>query len=194
VTHMGYLEPELYRPDSIGPALAQTDAIIVDTHGNTLPDGEQGELVMRGPQFMLGYWKNPAATAEALRDGWYWSGDIAVRDSEGFFRILDRRKELIKYKGFPVAPAEIEGVLLDHPAVLDCGVVGRPDDDAGEVACAFVVLKDAANKNDRFENELRAFLAEHLSAYKQPKYLRFVESIPRTASGKILRRELREMA
>ena len=193
VTHLGYFEEALYRPDSIGHPLAQTEAKIVDANGNPLSDGEPGELIMRGPQFMLGYWNNPAATNEALRDGWYWSGDIAVRDDEGFFRILDRRKELIKYKGFPVAPAEIEGVLLDHPAVADCGVIGVPDDDAGEVACAFVVLKNSATNNGSMENELRSFVAAQLSTYKRPKELRFVQSISRTPSGKILRRELREM-
>jgi long-chain acyl-CoA synthetase len=88
---------------------------------------------MRGPQFMQGYWKEPDATAAVLRDGWYWSGDIVTRDSEGFYRVVDRRKEMIKYKGFPVAPAEVEAVLLEHPAVRECGVVGRPDAAAGEI-------------------------------------------------------------
>src|SRR5579883_3050069 len=124
-----------------------------------------------------------------MRDGWYWSGDIATRDAEGFYRILDRRKELIKYKGFPIAPAEIEGVLLDHPAVADCGVVGVPDEDAGEVACAFVVLKDSTEETAATERALRGLLSQQLSTYKQPKQLRFVQNIPRTASGKILRRE-----
>ena len=88
--------------------------------------GEPGELVMRGPQFMLGYWKSPECTADVMRDGWYWSGDVATRDDDDWYRIVDRRKEMIKYKGFPVAPAEVEAVLLEHPSVRDCGVVGRP--------------------------------------------------------------------
>ena len=97
---------------------------------------------MRGPQFMLGYWKEPQATAAVLRDGWYWSGDIVTRDREGFYRVVDRRKEMIKYKGFPVAPAEVEAVLLEHPAVKECGVVGRADAAAGEIPVAFVALRD----------------------------------------------------
>ena len=97
---------------------------------------------MRGPQFMQGYWKEPDATAAVLRDGWYWSGDIVTRDGEGFYRVVDRRKEMIKYKGFPVAPAEVEAVLLEHPAVRECGVVGRPDAAAGEIPVAFVALRE----------------------------------------------------
>ena len=135
VTHVGFLEPELYRPDSIGHPLAATDCRVLsqsdidpaDTPDDLTeaPSGQPGELVMRGPQFMLGYWKEPQATAAVLRDGWFWSGDIVTRDREGFYRVVDRRKEMIKYKGFAVAPAEVEAVLLEHPAVKDCGVVGR---------------------------------------------------------------------
>ncbi len=139
VTHVGYLQPELYRPESIGQPLCQTDCRVLDELGNDVPAGQPGELVMRGPQFMLGYWKEPAATAAVLRDGWYWSGDIVSRDEQDFFFVLDRRKEMIKYKGFPVAPAEVESVLLEHPAVRDCGVIARPNAEAGEVPCAFVV-------------------------------------------------------
>ena len=90
----------------------------------------------------MGYWKEPQATAAVMRDGWYYSGDIARADADGFYYILDRRKEMIKYKGFPVAPAEVEAVLLEHPAVRDCGVVAKPDEDAGEIPCAFVVLRE----------------------------------------------------
>ncbi len=112
--------------------------------------GEPGELVMRGPQFMKGYWKEADATAAVLREGWYWSGDIVTRDSEGFYRVVDRRKEMIKYKGFPVAPAEVEAVLLEHPAVRECGVVGRADAEAGEIPVAFIALRDgfATGKKD----------------------------------------------
>src|SRR5450756_2557878 len=94
---------------------------------------------MRGPQIMLGYWKEPQATAAVLRDGWYFSGDIVRADADCFYYVLDRIKEMIKYKGFPVAPAEVESLLLEHPAVRDCGVVGKPDLAAGEIPCAFVV-------------------------------------------------------
>lgn len=192
VTHVGYLEPELYRPESIGQPLCHTDCRVVDEHGDQASTGDPGELVMRGPQFMLGYWNDPQATASVLRDGWYWSGDVVRRDPQDFFYVLDRRKEMIKYKGFPVAPAEIESVLLEHPAVRDCGVVARPDAAAGEIPVAFVVLRDGFVAGRTLEEELSAFVADRLTRYKQPREVRFVESVPKTLSGKILRRELRK--
>ncbi len=188
VTHLGFIEKELYRPDSIGHVVAKTECIVQRENGSEAPDDEPGELVMRGPQFMLGYWKNPEATREVMRDGWYYSGDIATRDQDGFYRIVDRRKELIKYKGFPVAPAEVEAVLLEHPAVRDCGVVGKKDEDAGEIPCAFVVLKESVEVTWQ---ELAGYVAERLVSYKQPREVRFVDSIPRNPSGKILRKDLR---
>ena len=192
VTHIGYLEPELYRPQSIGQPLAQTECRVLNMNEREVPPGDPGELVMRGPQFMLGYWKEAQATAAALRDGWYWSGDIVSRDEHDFYYVLDRRKEMIKYKGFPVAPAEVEAVLLEHPAVRDCGVVARPDDAAGEIPCAFVVLREESQACEKMKSELCGFVAERLSPYKQPREVRFVEAVPRTSSGKILRRELRK--
>jgi acyl-CoA synthetase (AMP-forming)/AMP-acid ligase II len=201
VTHVGDLEPELYRPDSIGRPVAQTECRVIAVE-NLAADagsvaevstGEPGELVMRGPQFMQGYWKEPDATAAVLRDGWYWSGDIVTRDAEGFYRVVDRRKEMIKYKGFSVAPAEVESVLLEHPAVRECGVVGRPDAEAGEIPVAFVALREGFVTCKKMEDELCAFVADRLTRYKQPREVRFVEVVPKTASGKILRRELREL-
>ncbi len=202
VTHVGFLEPELYRPDSIGHPMAHTDCRVLAQSGidpsdapdnlTEVPCGEPGELVMRGPQFMLGYWKEPSATAAALRDGWYWSGDIVSRDHEGFYRVVDRRKEMIKYKGFPVAPAEVEAVLLEHPAVKECGVVGRPNADAGEIPVAFIALRDGFVDSGKLGEELCCFVADRLTHYKQPREVHFVESVPKTASGKILRRELRK--
>jgi long-chain acyl-CoA synthetase len=200
VTHVGFLEPELYRPDSIGHPLARTECRLIGADPETAPSsatdvpaGEPGELVMRGPQFMLGYWKEPEATAAVLRDGWYWSGDIATRDGEGFYRIVDRRKEMIKYKGFPVAPAEVEAVLLEHPAVRECGVVGRPDTAAGEIPVAFIALREGFVTCKKMEDELCAFVADRLTRYKQPREVHFVDVVPKTASGKILRRELRKL-
>jgi long-chain acyl-CoA synthetase len=201
VTHVGYLQPELYRPDSIGHPLAQTKCRVIGAEhlaasaGSVaeVAEGEPGELVMRGPQFMRGYWNEPDATAAVLRDGWYWSGDIVTRDGEGFYRVVDRRKEMIKYKGFPVAPAEVEAVLLEHPAVRECGVVGRPDIQAGEIPVAFVALRDGFTTGKKMEEELCGFVAERLTRYKQPREVHFVEVVPKTASGKILRRELREL-
>jgi acyl-CoA synthetase (AMP-forming)/AMP-acid ligase II len=187
VTHLGYLELDRYLPDSIGHAVAQTECKLIGGQ-----DPSQGELVMRGPQFMLGYWNAPEATAAVLRDGWYWSGDVASVDDEAFYRIVDRVKEMIKYKGFSIAPAEVEAVLLEHPMVRDCGIVGEKDAVAGEIPCAFVVLRDENPGNAKIADELCGFVGERLTSYKQPRHVRFVPSIPRTPSGKILRRTLRE--
>jgi acyl-CoA synthetase (AMP-forming)/AMP-acid ligase II len=194
VTHVGYVAPpEMYRPASIGQPLALTDCRIVDTDGQEVASGEPGELVMRGPQFMLGYWKEPQATAAVLRDGWYFSGDIVRSDADGFYYVLDRSKEMIKYKGFPVAPAEVESVLLEHPSVRDCGVVAKLDPAAGEIPCAFVVLRESFTPSDALAKQLRDFVADRLAHHKQPREIHFVESMPRTPSGKILRRDLRKI-
>jgi len=187
VTHIGFIEADRYCPDSMGQAVARTECRLEGGH-----DSCHGELVMRGPQFMLGYWNSPDATASVLRDGWYWSGDVATVDTDGFYRIVDRVKEMIKYKGFPIAPAEVEGVLLEHPMVHDCGLVGRRDDAAGEIPCAFVVLRDGQAGNDKIAEELCGYVGERLTGYKQPREVRFVHSIPRNPSGKILRRKLRD--
>ena len=194
VTHAGYLAPpEMYRPASIGHPLALTDCRVLDLDGNDVAPGEQGELVMRGPQFMLGYWKEPQATAAVLHDGWYFSGDIVRCDADGFFYVVDRSKEMIKYKGFPVAPAEVESVLLEHPAVRDCGVVAKPDLASGEIPCAFVVLREGFVASDALAKQLCDFVADRLAHHKQPREVRFVDAVPRTPSGKILRRELRKV-
>jgi long-chain acyl-CoA synthetase len=196
VTHIGYLEPELYRPESIGQPLAQTECRVLDAAEMDEPEvaaGQPGELVMRGPQFMMGYWKDPQATAAVLRDGWFWSGDIVTRDADDFYFVVDRRKEMIKYKGFPVAPAEVEALLLEHPAVRDCGVVGRADPAAGEIPVAFVVLREGTVACKKLEDDLCGFVAERLTSYKQPRQIHFVDTLPRTPSGKILRRELRKV-
>ena len=190
VTHLGFLEKEFYKPESIGMPVALTDCRLVDEDGNDVSKGERGELIMRGPQFMKGYWESPEATREVLRDGWYWSGDIACIGERGLYSIVDRRKEMIKYKGFPIAPAEVEAVLLEHPAVQDCGVVAKPDSSAGEIPVAFIVLR-AGFSEAKLEEALCAHVAESLSSYKQPREIRFVSSIPRNPSGKILRKDLR---
>jgi acyl-CoA synthetase (AMP-forming)/AMP-acid ligase II len=193
VTHVGYNSPpEMNRPASIGQPLALTECRVLDANDREVASGEPGELVMRGPQIMLGYWKDPAATAAVLRDGWYFSGDIVRADEDNFFYVLDRRKEMIKYKGFPVAPAEVEAVLLEHPAVRDCGVVAKPDADAGEIPCAFVVLRPGHESSSKLAHALQSFVSDRLTHYKQPREVHFVDAVPRTPSGKILRRELRK--
>jgi long-chain acyl-CoA synthetase len=199
VTHVGYIAPpEMYRPASIGKPVAMTDCRILDVteknlDGKDVDPGEPGELVMRGPQIMMGYWKEPHATAAVLRDGWYFSGDVVRRDAEGFYYVLDRSKEMIKYKGFPVAPAEVESVLLEHAAVRDCGVVAKPDLAAGEIPCAFVVLREGFAASGALDSQLRDFVADRLAHHKQPREIHFVDAVPRTPSGKILRRELRKI-
>jgi len=191
VTHLGFLEPERNRPESIGHPLADTECRVIGDDGAEAADDAPGELVMRGPQFMRGYWKEPQATASVLRDGWYWSGDVVRRDAGGYYHVLDRRKEMIKYKGFPVAPAEVEAVLMEHPRVRDCGVIARPNEAAGEIPCAFVVLREGSTASPQLEKELCGFVADRLTSYKQPREVHFVDAVPRTPSGKILRRELR---
>jgi len=193
VTHAGYIAPpEMCRPASIGQPLVHTECRVLDLAGTDVPPGEHGELIMRGPQFMLGYWKNPQATAAVVRDGWYFSGDIVRCDADGFYYVVDRSKEMIKYKGFPVAPAEVEALLLEHPAVRDCGVVAKPDADSGEIPCAFVVLREEFTASDALAKQLCDFVADRLAHHKQPREIRFVNVVPRTPSGKILRRELRK--
>jgi acyl-CoA synthetase (AMP-forming)/AMP-acid ligase II len=176
---------------SVGPAVPDTLEKVVDqTSDKDLPAGEVGELLISGPQVMLGYWRNPAATAETIRpDGWLRSGDIARMDEDGYVYIVDRAKEMIKYKGYQVAPAELESVVMEHPAVLDAAVIPKADFEAGEVPKAFIVLKPGQQAG---ADDIMAFVAERVAPYKKLRELEFVASIPKTASGKILRRELIE--
>jgi acyl-CoA synthetase (AMP-forming)/AMP-acid ligase II len=172
---------------SSGKLTANTEARIVDPDsGRDLPVGERGELWMRGPQVMSGYLNDSAATAAALdSDGWLHTGDVAFADEDGYFSIVDRLKELIKYKGYQVAPAELEAVLLTHPAVADCAIVRFPDENAGEVPKAFVVSRAPVDAET-----LMAFVAERVATYKKIRQLEFIDVIPKSPSGKILRREL----
>ena len=170
-----------------------TDCRVVDENGVDVAQGELGELVMRGPQIMLGYWKSPEATDAVLRDGWYWSGDMVRVDETGQYHIVDRRKEMMKYKGFSIAPAEVESVLLEHPGVRDCGVVSRIQSDGDEIPCAFVVLREGELETARSSEGIQSFMGERMASYKVPREIHFVTTIPRTASGKILRRELRKL-
>ncbi|MCP4418810.1 MAG: 4-coumarate--CoA ligase family protein [Chloroflexi bacterium] len=174
---------------SVGPAIPNTEVMIADvTTSKPLGRNENGEIWMRGPQIMKGYLNNPDATAATVdEDGWLHSGDIGYIDDEGFFYIVDRLKELIKYKGFQVAPAELEALLLSHPAIADVAVIPSPDEEAGEVPKAFVVLKAEATAK-----EIMAWVAERVSPQKKVRRLEFVEEVPKSLSGKILRRILVE--
>ena len=162
----------------------------IETGERELPTGEDGEIVIRGPQVMQGYWKAPEETARALRDGWLYTGDIGHVDADGFTYIVDRKKEMIKYKGFGIAPAELESLLMEHPAVLDSAVIGIPDDEAGELPKGFVVIRKGF---DVTPEEIVAFANGKLAGYKKIHSVEFIEAIPKVASGKILRRELKDM-
>jgi acyl-CoA synthetase (AMP-forming)/AMP-acid ligase II len=189
VTHVCRLEA--VKSGSIGPVVTGTEARIVDPEsGEEVAEGERGELWIRGPQVMRGYLNNEEATAETIdADGWLHTGDIAVRDADGFYSIVDRLKELIKYKGFQVPPAELEAILISHPAVADCAVVGVPDEEAGELPKGFVVIAEGAEVSDE---ELLEHVASQVSPQKKLRMIERVEQIPKSASGKILRRELRD--
>ena len=180
------------RAGGSGLAVPNTECRIVDIEtGDDKPAGEEGELWIRGPQVMKGYLNNAEATAETITpEGWLRTGDIAIIDADGYMFIVDRLKELIKYKGFQVAPAEIEATLVSHPGIADAAVIGLPDPEAGELPIASVVTTDPAPS----EEEIKSFLAETLASYKQVHRIDFVTEIPKSASGKILRRLLRDQA
>jgi acyl-CoA synthetase (AMP-forming)/AMP-acid ligase II len=180
------------RPGSAGVAVGSTECRLVDEQGRDVAPGAEGEVWIRGPQVMLGYLNNPEATTRTLTpDGWLKTGDLARIDAEGHLFILDRVKELIKVKGFQVAPAELEALIVSHPQVADCAVVGRPDDEAGEVPVAFVVPRPGAELT---ADQVMAHLTGRVAHYKQLAAVHFVEAIPKSASGKILRRLLRGQA
>ena len=192
LTNADFAEPELTKPGSIGPATSDTELKIVDVENsqNELPVNEVGELMIKGPQVMVGYFNNPDATEETLtKDGWIHTGDIARIDEDGYTWILDRKKELIKYKGFQVPPAELEGLLLEHPEISDAAVIGIEDVESGEIPKAFVVKNPSSNIN---EEDVMTFVSQKVSTFKQIREVEFIESIPKNPSGKILRRLLKE--
>ncbi len=181
----------MFKPGSVGITVSNTELRIVDPEtGLDMGRGEDGEVWLRGPQVMKGYLNNPSATAAIIDDeGWLHTGDIGHVDDDDHLYIVDRLKELIKYKGFQVAPAELEGLLLTHTAVADSAVIGIPDEEAGELPKAFVVLKPG---QEATAEELMEFVAGHVAHYKQLRAVELVGEIPKSASGKILRRLLRD--
>jgi long-chain acyl-CoA synthetase len=190
VTHCNPLHG-VNKEGSIGLPFPNTDAMIVDpVEGSSImPPGEIGELVIRGPQVMRGYWNRPDETANALRDGWLFTGDIARMDEDGYFYIVDRKKDMIISGGMNVYPRDVEEVLYTHPAVKEAVVVGLPDARWGEVGRAFVVLRDGASAT---ESEIMDYCRANLAAFKVPKSVEFRAELPKTMVGKILRRVLRE--
>jgi len=193
VTHCNPLDKTMrtVRVGSIGLPLPDTDARIVDveTGTKTLAPGETGELAVKGPQVMRGYWRNPEETALVLRDGWLLTGDIARMDRDGYFYITDRKKDLIKYKDYSVYPRELEDVLYEYPAVKLCAVVGKPTPVVGEIPKAFIVLKAA---DQATEEDIMAFVKEKVASYKAVREVEFRQNLPISSAGKVLRRELQE--
>ena len=181
------------RPGACGLTAPNTETMIIDpASGESLGADVDGEVWVRGPQVMKGYLNNDEATAATIdADGWLHTGDIGHVDSDGYLYVVDRLKELIKYKGFQVPPAELEALLLTHPAVADAAVVGLPDDEAGEIPVAYVVLKAGAQAT---EDDVASFVAGQVAHYKQLRRVTFIDSVPKSASGKILRRVLRDAA
>lgn len=174
----------------IGLPFPNTEISIRDDDGNELPPGEPGELFARGPQVMLGYWNNPEATAKTIgEDGFLKTGDMAVADERGFFRIVDRKKDMIIVSGFNVYPNEIENVVTGHPDVLEAAVIGIEGDDSGEAVKLFAVMREGSTLS---EKELRRWCKKNMTAYKVPTYVEFVSDLPKSNVGKVLRRELRE--
>ncbi|MFN9202015.1 MAG: 4-coumarate--CoA ligase family protein [Gemmatimonas sp.] len=189
VTHFHPMTEERVQHGSVGPCAPSTECRLINPDtGEDVATGEKGELWIRGPQVMKGYFNKPEATAACMTDeGWFKTGDVAVADEHGWFRIVDRVKELIKYKGLQVAPAELEALLLGHPSIADAAVIPVPDPEAGEVPKAFLVLRAPMTAE-----EVMQFIAERVSPYKKVRQVEFVDAIPKSPSGKILRRLLVE--
>jgi long-chain acyl-CoA synthetase len=174
---------------TIGLPVPSTEIAILDDDGNPVPLGERGEIAIRGPQVMVGYWQRPDETAKVMTaDGFFKSGDIGIMDEKGFTKIVDRKKDMILVSGFNVYPNEVEAVVSGHPGVLECACIGVPDKNAGEAVKLFVVKKDQSLTVE----QLMEFCTKNFTGYKKPKYIEFRDDLPKSNVGKILRRELRD--
>jgi long-chain acyl-CoA synthetase len=182
--------PELTKVGSVGMPVFDTECKAVDPNtGKELPPGQEGEICIKGPQVMVGYWNRPEATAEVLKDGWLYTGDIGKEDEDGYFFITDRKKDMIIYKGYNVYPRELEEILFTHQAVEMCAVVGKPDVQSGEYPVAFVKLKAGQQITAQ---ELIEFVNKQVAAYKKLREVIFKDVIPVSGAGKVLKRELRD--
>jgi len=191
VTHTNLAAPRR-KPGSIGWPIEGTECKIINEKGEELPPGEVGELLIRGPQVMKGYHNNPEATREAIEpDGFFHTGDLAYKDEEGYYYIVDRVKDMINVGGLNVYPKEVEHVLYEHPAVAECAVVGIPHERKGETVKAFVVLKEGYEPSEALKEELKQHCLAEMAAYKHPREIEFVKELPKTASGKIQKFRLR---
>lgn len=177
-----------HKPGSVGTPIENVEMKVVDEQGRELPDGELGEILIKGPNVMKGYFRNPDATAQTVKNGWLHSGDIGYRDPDGYYYVVDRVKDMINVSGFKVFPREVEEVLFRHPSVEEAAVVGVPDPVRGEAVKAFIVLKRGAEGD---AEALRTFCRERIAGYKVPEAVEFVPAIPKSPTGKILKKELR---
>jgi long-chain acyl-CoA synthetase len=176
----------------VGVPIPNTICRVVDVAtGQDLPVGEVGELITKGPEIVAGYWEKPEETAYAIRDGYLYTGDVAKMDEEGWFYLVDRKKDMIIASGYKVWPREVEDVLYQHPAVREAGVVGMPDAYRGETVAAYVALKNGFEGKVKPE-ELIEFCKQRLANYKYPRHIEIMEELPKTPTGKFLRRELRD--
>lgn len=177
------------KPGSIGVNIPFVENKVVDINGKEVPVGEIGELIVKGPNVMIGYLKMPEETSIAIRDSWLYTGDMATMDEDGYFFIIDRKKDMIIVGGYNVYPREIEEVLYTHPAIVEAAVIGIPDESYGEAVMAYIVLKD----NKVGEEAIKSFLEDKLVQYKRPKHIEFLTELPKNTTGKILRKNLRNI-
>jgi long-chain acyl-CoA synthetase len=175
------------KPGSIGTSILNVENKVVNELGEELPAGQVGELIVRGPNVMKGYYKMPEDTEVAIRDGWLYTGDLATMDEEGYFYIVDRKKDMINVGGFNVYPREVEEVLYSHPEIVEVAVLGVPDPNHGEAVKCYVVSKNPGLT----EAVLLSYCSEHLAKYKIPSTIDFLEELPKNTTGKILRRALK---
>jgi len=180
-----------HRPGSVGTPIENVEIKILDLEDREVEPGTWGEICIKGPNVMLGYWNRPHETKEAIRDGWFHSGDIEYVDSDGYIYIVDRVKDMINSAGFKIWPREVEEVLFEHPAIRECAVVGLPDPIKGEIPAAFLVLQEGASLS---VGEFDAYCRQRIAAYKMPRQVEFVGALPKNATGKILKRVLRDQA
>jgi len=182
-------EKQLKRLTSCGKAVQEVEMKVVDPEGKELPPGEVGEFIAKGPNIMKGYWNLPEETRNALRDGWYYTGDLGYKDEDNYYYIVDRKKDMIITGGENVYTTEVEQVIYEHPVVLECAVIGVPDETWGEVVKAVIVLKEGQSVN---EEDIISFVKNKIAHYKAPKIVEFTDELPKSGAGKILKRKLRD--
>ena len=179
----------VHKPGSVGTPVENVEMNVVDEQGADVPDGEPGEILIKGPNVMKGYFRNPEATAQVVRNGWLHSGDIGYRDADGYYYVVDRLKDMINVSGFKVFPREVEEILFRHPAVREAAVVGTPDPVRGEAVKAFVVLREGAQADP---DVLIAFCRDRVAPYKVPEAVEFIAALPKSPTGKILKKDMRK--